>query len=116
MEELKPCPYCGKKNPFLGAENEIRIAYEGDGNEVFAVCCDYTDGGCGACGGYRETKEEAVEAWNRRAAQLVPEHAWFYFPSRGGGKTARIEAEIDRIRKEQPDTKIVVLRKKDVLK
>lgn len=43
--------------------------------ETYAVFCDAsTDGrkgGCGGAGGYRLTKDDAIEAWNRRAPQPV---------------------------------------------
>lgn len=32
----------------------------------YAVICDFNWGGCGACGGYRETPKDAAEAWNKR--------------------------------------------------
>ena len=58
VECARPCPHCGGTNlVFLYAE----------GSEIdVTVCCNFNNGGCGATGGYRRTKEEAIEAWNRR--------------------------------------------------
>ena len=63
MIELKPCPFCGKEDLFVGTDHEIDLDLL---SGMFAVCCDFQNGGCGACSGYRDTKEEAIEAWNRR--------------------------------------------------
>ena len=61
-EDLKPCPFCGFGYPSV-------VTYPGqDGfRDRYAVRCDYTDGGCGAEGGWRHYVEEAVEVWNGRA-------------------------------------------------
>lgn len=56
---LRDCPFCGGKNICIIDESEPE-------HPEFAVCCDMTEGGCGATSGYRRTKEEAIEAWNRR--------------------------------------------------
>lgn len=63
--KLAPCPFCGNTKLFVGTEMEILT----DENEIgggYTVCCDYTQGGCGATSGYRETKEEAISVWNKR--------------------------------------------------
>lgn len=57
MAKLKPCPFCGSKN----------IADHGKYN-TWINCID-----CGAEGPIRgvelwKTKEDAIEAWNRRAS------------------------------------------------
>jgi|GEM_PF-6762918 len=36
----------------------------------YSVVCNYLNGGCGACGGYRETKDEAIIAWNKRESEV----------------------------------------------
>lgn len=69
LPDLKSCPFCGHTE-FLtvGTGKE----FSGGADELcndFAVCCDYTRGGCGATCGYSETPEEAVDKWNRRAGQ-----------------------------------------------
>ena len=57
--ELKPCPFCGNKDV------EICEVWSGRFHGK-AVNCNFTDGGCGANSGSRETEAEAIEAWNRR--------------------------------------------------
>ena len=55
MEELKPCPFCG---------GEAKVFGNYDDSEYHANC---TNNECGCCWvNYYETKEEAIEAWNRR--------------------------------------------------
>lgn len=53
---IKPCPFCGQ-------ERSVYMLKEG---KDYAVICDFNWGGCGACGGYRETPKDAAEAWNKR--------------------------------------------------
>lgn len=55
MAELKPCPFCGKTNIFVCKE---------DGE--YQVVCDFSQEGCGASSGFRESMKKAVEVWNRR--------------------------------------------------
>ena len=69
MDNLKPCPFCGRKiwlNPY-------KIDHRIDDIVIFqwSIFCDasYHRGGCGAMCGYHDTKEEAIEAWNRRAGE-----------------------------------------------
>ncbi len=52
-EELKPCPFCGSKN--------IRI-WDNDNILPWVQCND-----CLTSIATRETREEAITAWNRRA-------------------------------------------------
>lgn len=76
---LLPCPFCGKTHsPIVGAASEVWNADEHGPyphTEFYAVFCDAsTDGrrgGCGGAGGYRLTKDEAIEVWNRRTPQPV---------------------------------------------
>ena len=62
MTELKLCPFCGARNN----DEEIPLAVgwciETD---TCAVFCDR----CGASGAERDSWEEAIEAWNRRAQE-----------------------------------------------
>ena len=55
-KELKPCPFCG------GKEAEIKSLIH-LGIILFNVMCEK----CCATGGVGRTKEQAEEAWNRRA-------------------------------------------------
>ena len=52
MEELKPCPFCGAK---------ATLWREGGVDRPYHILC-----GCGGRVGWFETREEAIEAWNRR--------------------------------------------------
>ena len=61
MSELKPCPFCGESTVTM----ICRI--NDDWRNRYSVLCDYERGGCGAESGWYHSKEEAAEAWNRRA-------------------------------------------------
>ena len=61
-EELRHCPFCGNELPVI----VTRAGRDGWRNRC-SVLCDYNDGGCGAEGGWYHYREEAIEAWNRRA-------------------------------------------------
>ena len=70
--ELKPCPFCGGTKIFVGSVAEIELTNEDDlnynlYNSQFQAVCDYNAGGCGASSGCRESKNAAIEYWNRRA-------------------------------------------------
>lgn len=56
--KMLPCPFCNK---------ELMTIVNDENNLTCAVVCDFTKGGCGGSGGYRNTIEQAIEAWNRRA-------------------------------------------------
>ncbi len=62
IEKLKACPFCGNTN-------SLNIDVDDD---VFAVNCNWKEGGCGATGGYRYTEEEAIEVWNNRPVDKKP--------------------------------------------
>lgn len=51
--ELIHCPFCGSDYPFL-----VKSVGE---DRPYSILCE-----CGGRVGWFETKEEAVEAWNRR--------------------------------------------------
>ena len=57
MAELKPCPFCGKKESVIVFKE----------NDEYIVCCDWSQDGCGATGGYSDSIKSAIEKWNRRA-------------------------------------------------
>lgn len=72
MKELKPCPFCGSEKLIIAGcrgLNECNNCEECENEYRYAVCCDFTEGGCGATSGYRLNEEEAIEAWNRRAGE-----------------------------------------------
>ena len=57
MEQLKPCPFCGRTGTLFIETDEI--------GWVFVNCSD-SDGGCGTTGPSAVDKEQAIEKWNRR--------------------------------------------------
>lgn len=59
MSELKPCPFCGADYGFLEI---IKCGVTGSSHVYAVMCCE-----CGGRSGRAETKDDAVEAWNRRA-------------------------------------------------
>ena len=55
MAELKPCPFCGKKDVRLGGiDNKVRFA-------IWVECKN-----CECQGPVYFTQEQAIDAWNRR--------------------------------------------------
>lgn len=60
--ELLPCPFCG------GAAKLFHdTSSDDERNWVFVVeCADWT------CTDARKTKAEAIAAWNRRTANVIP--------------------------------------------
>lgn len=55
MDELKPCPFCGSK--------EVRMRFDSVIESYYVTCKK-----CGAeVSQFYGLKDEAVEAWNRRA-------------------------------------------------
>ena len=65
VPKLKPCPFCGSKNVKCLTAAEICEHYSND-PVSFAVICDAQEGGCGAAGGYCNTKENAIKNWENR--------------------------------------------------
>ena len=65
--KLKHCPFCGKE-----PEVVEEFVHQGlhDGGWQWVVRCNYINGGCGAKGGGRPEKEQAIEVWNKR---YIPE-------------------------------------------
>jgi Lar family restriction alleviation protein len=62
MAELKPCPFCG---------GEAKIVDNGEASTnkyyfVDVLCKDMSCRGYSSCLEYK-TKQQAIEAWNRRA-------------------------------------------------
>ena len=69
-EKLKRCPFCGKEVAVVSSCVEVEGCgnFESCGGAGYScVVCDAQNGGCGASGGYHDTREEAIDAWNRRA-------------------------------------------------
>ena len=53
-DKLKPCPFCGGKAIIDGCDDTLWIV----------ICKE-----CNASIGYKETEQEAVEAWNTRKGE-----------------------------------------------
>lgn len=70
-KEFAPCPFCGKTDTLIVIScmdlQECKNYREcADESAYVAVVCSANLGGCGASGGFAETREEAIEAWNCR--------------------------------------------------
>ena len=71
--ELKACPFCGKDVAVFRDCQQLEVCTQKGRCSIrtpnFAVCCNFNEGGCGACGGFRGTAAKAAEAWNGRHAE-----------------------------------------------
>ena len=65
--ELKPCPFCGNKNINVVDATFALGLYDTDCEVSFNVMCSVSSSGCGASTGWWDSREGAIEAWNRRA-------------------------------------------------
>lgn len=75
-EELKPCWCCGKKKSLMVLTGDDLGWYTNvvaDSGKYCVICSAATGGpgladerGCGAATGFYHTREEAINAWNRR--------------------------------------------------
>lgn len=63
MDELLKCPFCGKEPEVVHEWVQHSMH---DGGWAWLVRCNFLNGGCGAKGGGRENKDEAIQAWNKR--------------------------------------------------
>ena len=70
VSELHPCPFCGSRE-FQGDKQRVSLVSD---NSSFVIYCL-----CGASGPVKDTKEEAVAAWNTRAGE---EHYRLWNPFR----------------------------------
>lgn len=59
MTELLACPFCGGKAAV--------IIYQDDNRDVYAAVCAVH-----CRGGYHESRDEAIAAWNRRVSPTIP--------------------------------------------
>ena len=71
MTKLKPCPFCGNTNIFLGTILRANDYHPGSDDKYdmthYVAVCNYARGGCGSSTGRSyETELEAGAAWNRR--------------------------------------------------
>lgn len=66
--ELKPCPFCNNNNISVVVDNAAYSLGLIDKTDVhFNVICSTISCGCGASSGWCDTREEAINTWNRRA-------------------------------------------------
>ncbi len=63
LEELKPCPFCGKDVAKVTDALELKRDNDMEG---YYVVCSAREGGCGASSGWEDTKEDVTKQWNRR--------------------------------------------------
>ena len=72
QNELRECPFCGKRVAVCETVADINCM-DDDSSDYdwaighYAVVCNFNKGGCGACTGLNfQTREKAIQAWNRR--------------------------------------------------
>lgn len=65
-DSIRKCPFCGNPKPRL-----IMIRGRDGFRNRYGVLCDYNEGGCGAQGGLRHYKFEAIEVWNQRKRRWI---------------------------------------------
>lgn len=62
VSHLQRCPHCGKQEVLeIVCDDETE-----DCSYFYSIVCNLNKGGCGASGGYRDSKKEAIETWNKR--------------------------------------------------
>jgi len=78
MDELRECPFCGKKvaeyatvwecEQCANFQEPVCQNYQDWPEEcgIHLVVCPSNRGGCGASTGWHISKEDAANAWNRR--------------------------------------------------
>lgn len=67
--DLKRCPFCGRNKARFADCKDVQCCGQWETcreDGPVSVVCDFLAGGCGGSGGFRETYEEAAEAWNKR--------------------------------------------------
>ena len=60
-DELKECPFCGKKGDYLNVQYEGEMLEKGEIKKYW-VECDY----CGCIGPYSYDEDQTIEQWNER--------------------------------------------------
>lgn len=66
--ELLPCPFCGGTNIAIHPDD---VGSGGQHVPPYHAACDMTRGGCGVSVVGDDTEDDAIAAWNRRAALAV---------------------------------------------
>lgn len=64
MEELKPCQFCGSKK--IGVEGSVDVI-DVDGIGIKIGCFFANCKNCKASGPMKPTKQDAIDAWNKRS-------------------------------------------------
>lgn len=71
-DELKPCPHCGSATaPEISNCVELESCANFDEcpcETHLCVVCSVHNGGCGACGGFAASEDDAISKWNTRVA------------------------------------------------
>ena len=65
IEPLKPCPFCGNVNVVFTDKEYDSVV---DIKSARYICCDATDGGCGATSGYiaiGANLNKEIKLWNK---------------------------------------------------
>lgn len=65
MNELKPCPFCGKEAELWFEFVPYQTEYEYEEINLYHCGCAY----CGIQSSVPWDKREAIEAWNRRVSE-----------------------------------------------
>ena len=63
MAELKPCPFDGCTSCTIAETNNTPMNYTKTEYKIYYVCCPF----CGSVGSPRPTKQQAIDAWNKRS-------------------------------------------------
>lgn len=70
---LERCPFCGNTSAVRIVAASEDDYFDASNPESYAVFCDASrvygkgPGGCGGSGGFKDTRAEAVLAWNKRS-------------------------------------------------
>ena len=72
---LRACPFCGRFEPVHTEDCTMEPCPDAECDlceeRAYRVICDTDRDGCGASSGWYETREDAADGWNERAAKGV---------------------------------------------
>lgn len=57
LKQIEKCPFCGHEKTYIFTDIDSQFG------ESFANVCDK----CGATGPFEDSKEQAIDAWNKRS-------------------------------------------------
>ena len=67
VHPLAKCPFCGKEVATIVDQYELNDYHEDEiAERMYTVVCDFSNGGCGATGGFRTNEYYAALQWNTR--------------------------------------------------